>query len=490
MTPVVLAFLEQARRTPDAVAASDDTGATESYASLARRGCALAAGLQSRLGTDTGRIVAIAAKNHVEHLVALIGVFLSGHTWLPLNPRSARPLNDGVRERLNPALLICDTACADCITTDASTLWFEAGSPDGLNALSSDAGNWRQPALAPDHVMSVKLTGGTTGTPKAVAQTQDMIATVVSDLVSVFALGPADTNLAVAPLSHGAFHLLFPLLTTGGRQVILSTSGTEDVLDTMEREGISIAFMPPTLINKLVASGEARPDRFPALRQLIYSAAPMPPAQIEAAQAAFGPRIAALYGQVEAPMAITAMTAAEMQPGIRLQSAGRPCPSTQVRIKDPGPDGTGAIQARGPLVATRYLTGEPFPLDEGWLDTGDRGFLDDEGFLHIRGRSHEMIITGGFNIYPAEIERVLAGLGGVREVCVFGVADDYWGERIEAAIVADPHVSDTALGDAVRAAIGAVAVPKAWHRTDALPRNAVGKVVRREVAERFSAAAA
>lgn len=101
-----------------------------------------------------------------------------------------------------------------------------------------------------------------------------------------------------------------------------------------------------------------------------------------------------------------------------------------------------------------------------------------------------MLITGGFNIYPAEVERVLAALDGVAEVCVFGLPDDYWGERIEAAVVADPAVSDARLADAVRGAIGPVAVPKRWHRTDALPRNAVGKVVRREVAARFSAIAA
>lgn len=339
MMPVALAFLKQAERIPGLTAAIDDHGAALSYGELSRRALALAAGLQARLGEAPGRLVAVAAKNHAEHLVALLGIFLSGHTWLPLNPRSARALNDGVLDRLSADLLLCDTACGDCVTTDAATLWFEAGARDGLNAISGDADRWREPALGADHVMSVKLTGGTTGTPKAVAQTQRMIATVVADLVSVFSIGPRDVNLAVAPLSHGAFHLLFPLLCTGGRQVILSSADPARVLDAMADEQVSLAFMPPTLIGKLAASGLAAPDRFPHLRQLIYSAAPMPPAQIERACAAFGPRIAALYGQVEAPMAIAAMTAEEMQASGRLESAGRPCPSTEVRIGNPDADG-------------------------------------------------------------------------------------------------------------------------------------------------------
>ena len=417
----------------------------------------------------------------------MLGVFLSGASWLPLNPRSATALNDGIVRQLRPALLICDDACMDCVTTDTSTIRFAANSPDLLDTRAGEPEDWRRPDLSADHVMSVKLTGGTTGTPKAVAQTQRMIRTVVDDLISVFSIGPKDVNLAVAPLSHGAFHLLFPLLVCGGRQVILASADPATVLDAMEAEAVSLAFMPPTLIGKLVGSGLARPGRFARLRQLIYSAAPMPPAQIETARQAFGPCIAALYGQVEAPMAITALAAEDMNRTGKTGSVGRPAPSTRVRIAAADADGTGAIQASGPLVATRYLTGEALPVEDGWLDTGDRGYLDADGYLHIRGRAREMLITGGFNIYPAEVERVLAAVPGVREICVFGVEDPYWGERIEAAIVCPDRLCDSVLADAVRAAIGPVAVPKNWHRTGALPRNAVGKVVRRDVAARFSA---
>ncbi|KAA5805398.1 long-chain fatty acid--CoA ligase [Alkalicaulis satelles] len=488
MIPPVLRFMESAARWPDRPALQDDLGARLTHGELASRAAALAAGLQKRLGDNREAIVALAAKNHADHVVAMFGIFLAGYAWLPLNPRSAPALNIQICETLRPSLVLLDEACKDCVNSSSlPAALFRAGDRQGLDALSADAGQWRAPALAPDHVMSVKLTGGTTGRPKAVAQTQRVIATAASDLAAVFAITGEDVNLAAAPLSHGAFHLLLPVLIAGGRHVIASDLSPEALLDAMEREGVTLAFMPPTLIIKLSGSGLARPERFPALRELIYSAAPMPPAQIRRAWEAFGPKIAAMYGQVEAPMALAAMTAGEMAGTGKLESAGRACPSTQLRILGPDPDGTGEIAARGPLVAPRYLTGEPLDIEDGWLKTGDLGRIDPDGHVFIRGRSREMLITGGFNVYPAEVERALLSVDGVTEACVFGVADPYWGERVEAAIVAQPGVDDEALREAVKAAIGAVAAPKAIHRIEALPRNPVGKVVRREVAALFSA---
>ncbi|WP_270374726.1 class I adenylate-forming enzyme family protein [Marinicauda sp. Alg238-R41] len=478
-------FLAQAQRMPDALAVRDESGAALTYGALARRATRLAAGLQARLGTSETRIVALAAKNHGEHLVAMLGIFLSGHSWLPLNPRSARALNDTVVATLKPGLVLRDTACADCVSETRGSVAFSASASGCLDALAIDADGWRRPSLAPDHVMSIKLTGGTTGTPKAVAQTQSMIATVIDDLTQVFAIGPDSVNLAVAPLSHGAFHLLFPVLAQGGRHEVLASADPDTVLDTMEARAVTHTFMPPTLITKLVSTGKATPDRFPALRELIYSAAPMAPAQIEKAQAAFGPRIAVMYGQVEAPVAVSAMNADTLSSSGKLESVGQPCPSSEVRI-DAGPGEDGEILVRGPLVAQSYLTGEEFPATQGWLHTGDLGRIDPAGFLYIRGRAREMIITGGFNVYPGEVERALLSVEGVEEACVFGVADDYWGERIEAAIVHSGAVSEDDLGQAVRDAIGAVAAPKTYHVLEALPRNAVGKVVRREVAAALS----
>ena len=477
-------FLRRANAEPDRPALRDDLGIELTHGELAARARAFAAALNEALGEEKC-LVALAARNHAAHVVAMFGIFIAGHAWLPVNPRAARSLNDGVNARLRPDLLILDEAVEACVTPLDRTWRFEGSDPDTLPARALPQHGF--PERTPDDTMSVKLTGGTTGEPKAVAQTHRVISTVMDDLTSVFGIGRTDVNLAVAPLSHGAFHLLLPVLAAGGRHEIVSTSEPDGLLDLMAERGISLAFMPPTLIVKLMERDGARPERFRRLRQLIYSAAPMPPAQIARAQAAFGPKLGVMYGQVEAPVAIAAMSAEDLAESGHIESCGRPCPSTEVRIEKPDADGVGEILARGPLTIKSYLTGEPSPLDEeGWLHTGDLGRLGEDGYLFIRGRARDVLITGGFNVYPAQVEQALLQVAGVSEACVYGVADPYWGDRVEAVIVASRDVPDEALAAAVRDEIGVAAVPKRFHRADALPRNAVGKVVRRDVAALFS----
>lgn len=469
---------------PDRVALRDDLGVTLTYGALAQRVRACAAALNAELGAAP-QVVALAAGNHAAHVVAMLAIFLAGHAWFPVNPRAARAQNDRMNKKIAPGLLLLDEGCASCVSSLAQTLRFNGADLDSLPTVPADEG--RFPIGGEDAAMAIKLTGGTTGEPKAVVQTQRVLSTVMADLDRVFAFSETDVNLAVAPLSHGAFHLLLPVLVAGGRHEIVSGGGPDLLLDLMADREVSLAFMPPTLITKLMARPGARPDRFTALRELIYSAAPMPPAQIERARQAFGPCIAVMYGQVEAPVAIAAMSAEDMNARDRLESCGRVCPSNEVRIIDPDGEGTGEIAVRGPLTVRGYLTGEPSPLDaEGWLRTGDLGRIDPDGFLFIRGRSREVILSGGFNVYPAEVERVLLALPGVEQACVFGAPDPYWGERVEAALVLSAPVDDAMFDAAVRAAIGPVAAPKRIHRVDALPTNPVGKVVRRVVAEAFT----
>jgi len=477
----ILQFLDQAKKKPEAIALRDNTDAFLTYGELANQSVALAAGLQKRLRRHEQPIIAIAAKNHNAHVAAMFGVFLAGYSWVPLNPRSAKSLNDKIINRLKPSLIIRDRACADCVSDSPDTIEFSGEDSASLEAMSAHLDSWRKPTFSSNDTMCIKLTGGTTGTPKAVAQTQEMIATVISDFQSVFDFKASDVNLAVAPLSHGAFHLLLPILAAGGCHEIMADPDTEAILECMERAKVSVAFMPPTLIIKLMTHPAAIKERFTHLRHLIYGAAPMPPPQIKKARNVFGATIAVLYGQVEAPVAISAMTAAQMEQTGKWDSVGRPCPSNDVKIASRLGEETGEIMVRGPITATSYISGETSPLKDGWLATGDLGHFDEDGFLYIRGRSREIIISGGFNVYPAEVERALLSVDGVDEVCVIGVADDYWGERVEAVIVSG-GADDEALSNAVREAIGAVAVPKVYHHTDSLPRNPVGKVVRREVA--------
>jgi len=172
-------------------------------------------------------------------------------------------------------------------------------------------------------------------------------------------------------------------------------------------------------------------------------------------------------------------------------TAGKSCQNSQVRVVDEMytevPAGTpGHIEVKGPIVMREYLD-EPemttATIHDGWLRTGDLGSLDESGNLTLAGRASEVIITGGFNVYPAEIENVLAKAPGVQECCVYGVDDSYWGERIEAVIASDAgsETTEAKILDFVKKELGPVRTPKAVHRVDALPKNAVGKIVRRDM---------
>ena len=190
-------------------------------------------------------------------------------------------------------------------------------------------------------------------------------------------------------------------------------------------------------------------------------------------------------------MSICALGVQEMQDPVLRGKAGKVCSNSRVRIVDAGgvevAAGTvGSIEVKGPIVMQAYLD-EPDLTDatlrDGWLRTGDLGSLDGSGYLTLSGRAGDVIITGGFNVYPAEIENVLAGAPGVQECCVYGVDDSYWGERIEAVIVAvaGSNQSERDILEFVKNELGPVRTPKALHSVDALPRNAVGKVVRRDM---------
>jgi fatty-acyl-CoA synthase len=269
--------------------------------------------------------------------------------------------------------------------------------------------------------------------------------------------------------------------------VFLARPERAAILDELKRR-VTTVFMPPTLIYLLMGEARFGPRDFPALRRLTYSAAPMPPARVAEALARFGPVLDSLYGQTEAPMAITALTPADMADPALAGSVGRPFAGTPVRIltADDGVAevGEGEVLVGGDLARTTYLDDPQATAaarHDGWLRTGDIGRLGADGRLTLIGRAREMIISGGYNIYPAEAETALAGHPAVREVCAFGVDDATWGERLEAAVALSAPVDDAELTAFVRDRLGPVRTPKALHRLDALPRNPVGKVVRAEV---------
>jgi fatty-acyl-CoA synthase len=437
-------------------------------------------------GIAPGHRVGLCATNSWRHVVGYLAILRSNAVWVPLNPRNGAGLNTYLQARAGLALTLHDTASAAAAgqTTTALNIddWIEAPLPTNT------------PTLPPilddrDATFAIKFTGGSTGTPKGVVQSQASASCAMASLNAFYGFTPDDVNLAVAPLTHGASHYILPVLAAGGAHVLLAEPSREAVLAELKTR-VSIVFMPPTLIYLLMAEAAFRPEDLPRLRHLTYSAAPMPPARITQAIARFGPVVGTLYGQTEAPMTIAALTPGQMQDPALHTSVGRAFQDTPMGVLcEDGQvctaNAKGEVVVKGDLAATTYLD-DPAQTTQArhsdWLKTGDIGRLDAEGHLFLLGRSKEMIISGGYNIYPAEVETALAAHPNVREACAFGVEDASWGERLEAAVALyDPSGDLRELTAFVRDRIGPVRTPKTLHRLDALPRNPVGKVVRADV---------
>jgi acyl-CoA synthetase (AMP-forming)/AMP-acid ligase II len=302
--------------------------------------------------------------------------------------------------------------------------------------------------------------------------------------------------LALAPLTHAAGVLCFPVMALGGRIVVMPKPDVGAFLALIERERITHTFLPPTLIYMLLAHEALDATDLRSLQCFWYGAAPMSTARLEEALTRIGPVMAQLFGQTEAPMMVSTLPpAAHFEPDGsvavgRLASAGRPSPLVTVAIMDPDSGALleagerGEIVVRGSLVMAGYYkdpAATAAASTGGWHHTGDIGYLDEDGYLFIVDRLKDMIITGGFNVYSAEVEQALMAHPAVRDCAVVGLPDDKWGERVTAVIEAGADVTPDELVAFVKARIGSVKAPKQIELWPELPRSRVGKVLKAEV---------
>lgn len=440
-----------------------------------------AAGDLAARGIGSGDRVGLCARNSWRHVVAYLAILRAGAVWTPLNPRNGARLNSDFQARASLALTLIAAASAEAAGVSARPLPLEAWL-DGVGAATP-----LPIADDPDAPFALKFTGGSTGVPKGVVQSQASGAAALRSLSAFYDFTADDVNLAVAPLTHGSSHYVLPVLAAGGAHVLLAEPDRATILSELKAR-VTTVFMPPTLIALLMAEAAFGPDDFPTLRHLTYSAAPMSPDRIAQAIHRFGPVVSTLYGQTEAPMTIAGLSPSDMtNPDLR-DSVGRPFADTPLRLLTTDGDlverGEGEIVVGGDLTRTHYLDAPELTAasrHNGWLKTGDIGRIDEDGLLHLIGRSRDLIITGGYNIYPGEVEAALNLHPSVSEACAFAEPDDVWGERLEAAVSVAPDADAAAITAFVRDRIGPVRTPKRLHLLDALPRNPVGKVVRDDV---------
>jgi len=337
-------------------------------------------------------------------------------------------------------------------------------------------------------------TSGTTGLPKGVRLNNANYAAFLElrSQVEGFDYGADDTVLIVMPLFHVAgTNISFAGLAAGGRVILLPEFRPADVLRLIEQERVAHVFLVPAMINMLLQAPEIEGADLSSLKTIAYGASPIGEAVLAQAKARFGCGFIQFYGMTESTGAGTYLPP-QAHEGELLRSCGRPWPTLEVRILDEAggeavPGAIGEIAIKGDIVMAGYWNRPEATADtvtpEGWLRTGDAGYRDQNGFFFVHDRVKDMIVSGGENVYPAEVENAIMGCPGVADVAVIGVPDERWGEAVKAIVVpspgARPDPADV-IGWA-RQRIAGFKAPKSVDFIDALPRNASGKVLRREL---------
>ena len=355
--------------------------------------------------------------------------------------------------------------------------------------------------LPPDHIGGLTYTGGTTGKPKGVIGTVGSILTMTTVQLAEWEWPEHPRFLMCTPLSHAGAAFFVPTIVKGGEMVVLPKFDPAEVLRVIEERRITATMLVPSMIYALMDHPDSHTRDLSSLETVYYGASAMNPVRLAEAIRRFGPIFAQYYGQSEAPMAITYLAKSDHDEK-RLTSCGRPTLFARVALLDgdgnavPRGD-VGEICVSGPLLAGGYwnlpeATEETFR--DGWLHTGDMAREDDDGFVFIVDRVKDMIVTGGFNVFPREVEDVVAEHPAVAQVCVIGTPDEKWGEAVTAVIVLRPdHPADRESVATVTAEIqaavkdrkGSVQSPKQVIVVDSVPVTALGKPDKKAVRARF-----
>ncbi|MGV3570649.1 MAG: class I adenylate-forming enzyme family protein [Ramlibacter sp.] len=471
----------------------------------------IARGLQAA-GITRDMQVGLLSTNHLLTFAAVLGIVRSPGVWLPVNARNAAQENANILSRGRCRFLFIHSAFADQLPLLRSAMpdllgvvCIDRPLPDVPQleawAAQQDATPFRSDAQA-DDVVAIRGTGGTTGLPKGVMVTHRTYAAMFANWYAAMPVEQPPVHLVVAPLSHAAGAVAFATVGFGGANVILPTADPVAILQAIERHRVTQLFLPPTAIYRLLAHPDVRRYDCASLRYFVYSAAPMSVDKLRDALDVFGPVMVQCYGQAEAPFVCTVMTAREharivADPALahRLASCGRASPFVRVAVMDASgrllPAGErGELVVQGDLVMKGYWEDPDQTaqaLRHGWLHTGDVGYQDAQGFFYIVDRIKDLIVSGGFNIAPGEVEQVLWSHPSVNDCAVIGVPDAQWGEAVKAVVELKPGAAwdATAALQFCRERLGGMKAPKSIEVWDQLPRSAVGKVLKREIRERF-----
>lgn len=459
-----------------------------------------------RSGVRPGDKVAILSANDPIAFTCVFGISRAGAVWCPINPRNEAAENRELLDLIDCTCLIFQQAFAplvEQIRPDLPKLTalvcldnsvpFAVPFAQWLDDESTEP--WQAEPI--DDIAMIAGTGGTTGKPKGVMLSGQNIETMSALTLMSYPFEGRPVYLALAPLTHAAGVLCFPIMTLGGEIVIMPKPDLAAFLALIERHRVTHTFLPPTLIYMLLRQPDLAAKNLKSLQCLWYGAAPMSATKLEEAILTIGPVFGQLFGQTEAPMMISTMAPRQHLHADgslareRFSSAGRPTPLVNVAIMDNEgnmlPAGErGEIVIRGSLVMAGYYKNPSATAESehfGWHHTGDIGYLDANNYLFIVDRAKDMIITGGFNVYSAEVEQALMEHPAIQDCAVIGLPDDKWGERVTAVLQIRPgyNVTEDEVRAFVKSRIGSVKAPKQVDVWPDLPRSKVGKILKTEV---------
>ena len=481
-----------------------------SYRDVRESTSQLVQALQSK-GLGKGSRIAVISANRPEVLSNIAAMQIAGCIGTPLHPLGSLDDHAYVLEAAEIDTLVYDASVFEDVA--AALQQKVAGLKNLLAFGPTDVGEdylalaatfSPQPLVAPEvdpeDIASITFTGGTTGKPKGVMSPYRVTAYMTQIQMTEWEFPEELRMLIATPLSHAAAAFFIPVLQKGGAFYVMQGFSPDGFFDMVEQHKITCTMLVPVMLYFLLDAPRSATADMSSMSTIFYGASPMSPARLQEGINKWGQVFYQFFGQSECPMVITNMRKKDhdLSKPQRLSSCGRPTPWLHLALLDPDcnpvPEGEpGEICVRGPLIMKGYKdmpeqTAEAFA--GGWLHTGDVGRLDEDGFLYIVDRTKDMIVTGGFNVFPREIEDVLGTHEAVGQVVVIGVPDEQWGEAVKAVVVLKPDFSASedlahAMQALVKEAKGSVQAPKSVDFVDAIPLTPVGKPDKKAVRAQY-----
>ena len=497
---------------PEAVCfVKDDTGQEYTYAQIRELTVKIGNGLIQE-GFKKEVCGAVLSINHPVSFTCALSLMRAGLAWVPIHPGNAIEDNIYAMKLFNIEVLFYHSLFEKAIPAIREHVpairKFICVDKGGADAPSLE--EWIKPYPAdeidlpydPNALAAIQPTGGTTGFPKGARHTQQSLGSLIMSHLSITLYDDQPpVYLAAAPMTHAGGYVCMTILARGGKVIVQPKVDILPFLEAIPKYDVTTLFLPPTVIYGILNVPNLRDYDFSSLKYFIYGASPMAPAKLQQACEVFGEKMMQMFGQTECYFPITYLSPQDHTKAIEtgnykiLSSCGKQAPMARVAIMNERgnllPDGeTGEIVVRTSMVMQGYhnnpeLTEETFA--HGWHHTGDIGYRDENGFYFIVDRKKDMIITGGFNVFSAEVEKAVLAHPAVSECAVIGVPDEKWGETVKAVVELKPgeNATQEEIIAKCKELVGSIKAPKSVEFIDTLPRSQVGKLLKNVLRDEY-----